>query len=85
MSFSTLLQGDLSISGVSEQSFVNFSRHVESGAVPDLTSARKPVPTIFDLLGKKENDLTYSLGWALFHVPMFTRASERLADHPRRT
>lgn len=30
-----------------------------------------PVNTVFDLLGKKENDLTYSLGWALAESPMF--------------
>jgi hypothetical protein len=25
----------------------------------------RPVGTVFDLLGSKENDITYSLGWAL--------------------
>jgi hypothetical protein len=29
----------------------------------DLTLHGRPVRTVFDLLGKKENDLTYSLGW----------------------
>lgn len=31
----------------------------------------KPVPTVFHLLGKRENDLTYSLGWALAKSPRF--------------
>jgi len=42
--------------------------------MPELTLAGKPVHTIFDLLGRRENDLTYSLGWALVHVPVFTHA-----------
>jgi hypothetical protein len=31
----------------------------------DLTLHGRAVRTVFDLLGKKENDLTYSLGWGL--------------------
>jgi hypothetical protein len=31
----------------------------------DITLYRQPVNTIFDLLGDKENDITYSVGWAL--------------------
>ncbi len=31
----------------------------------DLTLYGRPVGTVFDLLGDKENDITYSLGWAL--------------------
>jgi len=30
---------------------------------------RKEVGTVFDLLGVKENDLTYSLGWAFVNAP----------------
>lgn len=40
----------------------------------ELTLGRRPVHTIFDLLGRKENDLTYALGWACANVPAFTRA-----------
>jgi hypothetical protein len=31
----------------------------------DLTLHGRTIRTVFDLLGKKENDLTYSLGWGL--------------------
>jgi len=31
----------------------------------ELTHYGRPVGTVFDLLGDKENDITYSLGWAL--------------------
>ncbi len=31
----------------------------------ELTLYGRPVGTVFDLLGSKENDITYSLGWAL--------------------
>lgn len=31
----------------------------------------KKVPTVFHLLGKRENALTYSLGWALSQSPIF--------------
>lgn len=31
----------------------------------------KPVQTVFNLLGTKENDLSYSLGWALSQCPPF--------------
>lgn len=33
--------------------------------MPGLTLHGRPVRTVFDLLGKKENDLTFSLGWGL--------------------
>jgi hypothetical protein len=29
----------------------------------------RPVHTVFDLLGHRENDMTFSLGWAIFQVP----------------
>src|SRR5438093_303884 len=38
-----------------------------------LTIHGRPVPTVFDLLGAKENDLTYSLGWGLANVPDLAR------------
>jgi hypothetical protein len=31
----------------------------------DLTLHQRPVATVFDLLGDKENDITYSVGWGL--------------------
>jgi hypothetical protein len=31
----------------------------------ELTLYGRPIGTVFDLLGEKENDITYSLGWAL--------------------
>ena len=39
------------------------------GPQPQLRLGRKEVGTVFDLLGVKENDLTYSLGWALVNAP----------------
>jgi hypothetical protein len=35
----------------------------------DLTLHGDPVGTVFDLLGKKENDITYSVGWAMAQSP----------------
>lgn len=44
-----------------------------------LTLHREPVPTIFHLLGRMENDLTYGLGWCLSQVPVFLdRVGEKL-------
>lgn len=37
------------------------------------------VPTVFHLLGKRENDLTYSLGWALAQSPRFLTSFIRAA------
>jgi hypothetical protein len=34
----------------------------------------KPVGTVFDLLGDKENDITYSVGWALAESEQFSQA-----------
>ena len=36
-----------------------------------LTLHGQQIETIFDLLGQKENDLTYALGWALARSPKF--------------
>ena len=33
--------------------------------MPDLLLHSRPVHTVFDLLGDNEDDITYSLGWAL--------------------
>lgn len=38
-----------------------------------LRVARRQVDTVFDLLGRTENDLTYSLGWALVRSPALLR------------
>lgn len=40
-----------------------------------LTLHKRKVETIFNLLGTKENDLSYSLGWALAQCPPFLRAT----------
>lgn len=42
--------------------------------MPDLLLHGQPVRTVFDLLGKKENDLTYSLGWGLANSPRLVSA-----------
>lgn len=34
----------------------------------------RPISSIFELLGANENDITYSLGWALANSPSLTRA-----------
>jgi hypothetical protein len=41
--------------------------------VADLTLYSRPVHTVFDLLGSKEDDITYSLGWGLAQSEAFTR------------
>jgi hypothetical protein len=33
----------------------------------------RKIETIFDLLGREENDMTYALGWALAESPQFLR------------
>lgn len=38
-----------------------------------LTLHNKPVTSVFELLGTKENDITYSLGWALSQCPSLCR------------
>lgn len=40
--------------------------------MPGLTLHGVPVKTVFDLLGDKEDDMTYSLGWALTHSETLT-------------
>src|SRR5689334_14988997 len=40
----------------------------------DLTLYGRPVGTVFDLLGEKENDITYAVGWALAESDRFTAA-----------
>lgn len=39
-----------------------------------ITVHGRPVHTVFDLLGQRENDLTYALGWGLASAPELTRA-----------
>jgi hypothetical protein len=45
--------------------------------VAALRIANRQVSTVFDLLGTKENDLTYSLGWALSRAPRLLAALVR--------
>lgn len=40
----------------------------------DLTLHGRPVGTVFDLLGDKENDITYSVGWAMARSDALTKA-----------
>ncbi|MHB8491399.1 MAG: hypothetical protein ACYDA6_04180 [Solirubrobacteraceae bacterium] len=40
----------------------------------DLTLYSRPVRTVFDLLGSKEDDITHSVGWGLAQSEAFTRA-----------
>jgi hypothetical protein len=44
----------------------------------ELTKHGTTVHTVFDLLGRKENDLSFSLGWALQQCPRFLSA---LVEH----
>ncbi len=37
--------------------------------MPELLLHNKPVKSVFSLLGEKENDITFSLGWALAQSP----------------
>jgi hypothetical protein len=40
----------------------------------EITLFGRPVNTLFDLLGKKEDDITYSFGWALAQSERLTRS-----------
>lgn len=40
----------------------------------ELTLYGRPIGTVFDLLGHKENDITYSLGWALAESECLSKA-----------
>jgi hypothetical protein len=42
----------------------------------------EPVETVFDLLGRKENDITYALGWGLAQAPPLMKAFLELAGAP---
>lgn len=41
--------------------------------MPELQLHNKPIQTIFQLLGEKENNITYSVGWALYCSPAFLK------------
>jgi hypothetical protein len=41
--------------------------------MPELLLHNRPLASIFNLLGQKENDVTYSIGWALSKSPHFLR------------
>ena len=43
----------------------------------DLSLHGHPIRTVFDLLGDKENDITYSLGWGLANSDGFAHALTR--------
>ena len=48
----------------------------------ELTLHSRAVGTVFDLLGSKEDDITYSVGWGLGQSERFTRSvlSEAYGD-----
>jgi hypothetical protein len=41
-----------------------------------------PVETVFDLLGRKENDITYAFGWGLAQAPTLMKAFLELTGAP---
>ena len=41
--------------------------------MPDLYLHSRKLSSVFELLGVKENDITYSIGWALSRCPGFLR------------
>ncbi len=48
--------------------------------MPELIVHERPIPTIFDLLGRDENDMTAALGWGLAHNAALLRGFlERIA------
>jgi hypothetical protein len=48
--------------------------------MPELVLHDRPIPTVFDLLGHDENDMTASLGWALAHnAALLDRFVQRIA------
>ena len=54
--------------------------------MPDLVLHDRPIATIFDLLGRDENDMTASLGWGLAHnAALLRRFLERIAPDVRLT
>lgn len=46
--------------------------------MPELVLHDRPIVTVFDLLGRDENDMTASLGWGLAHNPALL---QRFVDH----
>ncbi len=49
------------------------SNETDSARMTAITVHGRSVETIFDLLGQRENDLTYALGWGLANAPELTR------------
>jgi hypothetical protein len=49
--------------------------------MPELVLHDRPIVTVFDLLGRGENDMTASLGWGLAHnSALLDRFVERVAS-----
>ena len=48
-----------------------------------LALSGEPITTVFDLLGRREDDITYALGWALAESPEFLRHFLGAAGVPR--
>jgi hypothetical protein len=51
----------------------------------ELRLGSRPVRTVFDLLGVRENDLTYSMGWALSRSPALMKHFTALVLPGQRT
>ena len=49
----------------------------------DLFLHKRPVQSVFSLIGENENDITFSLGWALSRSPGLLRNLLRTAPHLR--
>ncbi|MGA8656903.1 MAG: hypothetical protein WB586_12210 [Chthoniobacterales bacterium] len=53
--------------------------------MPDLFLHARMLESVFELLGAKENDITYSIGWALSRSPAFLKALfQRIFPRKRR-
>jgi hypothetical protein len=58
---------------------------LSSNSMPALQLHNKPIETIFQLLGEKENTITYSVGWALYRSPTFLKEflKARAGEHQK--
>jgi hypothetical protein len=54
----------------------------EGGVMPELHLHNEKIDSIFQLLGEKENDITYSVGWALSRSPAFLSAFLKTVGEP---
>ena len=52
--------------------------------MPDLLLHNRRVESVFSLLGQSENDITFSMGWALSRSPLLLRSFLQKALRTRR-